>query len=217
MAPNKASSPRWAHQQKEFDEHRDRRSRAYIWPMRSGKSRGVIDVACYRFGKGDVEGVIVIAPNGVHLNYARNEAITRGFNVVVCKGIATAVGSGCTSGNWDGGWKVFVDCNGDQTISASTCPGNSDEAVLRVHPALSSEWTLRGDSHVPNYITFKAIGLPNTNGTLVFCQGGVLHSGNQPRSAAVTVNRTGRARVLSYNAYGEPLDNQGSALTSCHT
>ncbi len=151
------------------------------------------------------------------LNYARNEAITRGFNVVVCKGIATAVGSGCTSGNWDGGWKVFVDCNGDQTISASTCPGNSDEAVLRVHPALSSEWTLRGDSHVPNYITFKAIGLPNTNGTLVFCQGGVLHSGNQPRSAAVTVNRTGRARVLSYNAYGVPLDNQGSALTSCHT
>jgi len=76
MAPNKASSPRWAHQQKEFDEHRDRRSRAYIWPMRSGKSRGVIDVACYRFGKGDVEGVIVIAPNGVHLNYARNEIPT---------------------------------------------------------------------------------------------------------------------------------------------
>ena len=66
MPANKATSPRWAHQQIEFDEHRDRRSRAYIWPMRSGKSRGVIDVACYRFGKSDIEGVIVIAPNGVH-------------------------------------------------------------------------------------------------------------------------------------------------------
>ena len=73
---NKASSPRWAHQQTEFDKHRDRRSRAFIWPMRSGKSRGCIDVADYRYGKGDIEGVIVIAPNGVHLNWARNEIPT---------------------------------------------------------------------------------------------------------------------------------------------
>ena len=77
--PNKATSPRWEHQQKEFDLHRDRRSRAYIWPMRSGKSRSCIDVGCYRFGKGDVEGVIVIAPNGVHLNWARNEIPTWGW------------------------------------------------------------------------------------------------------------------------------------------
>ncbi len=73
---NKASSPRWAHQQIEFDKHKDRRSRAFIWPMRSGKSRGCIDVADYRFGKGHIEGVIVIAPNGVHLNWARNEIPT---------------------------------------------------------------------------------------------------------------------------------------------
>ena len=79
MPANKATSPRWAHQQIEFDEHRDRRSRAYIWPMRSGKSRGVIDVACYRFGKSDIEGVIVIAPNGVHQNYAVNEIPTWGW------------------------------------------------------------------------------------------------------------------------------------------
>jgi hypothetical protein len=44
--------------------------------MRSGKSRGCIDVADYRFGKGAIEGVILIAPNGVHLNWARNEIPT---------------------------------------------------------------------------------------------------------------------------------------------
>lgn len=51
--------------------------------MRSGKSRGCIDVACYNHKRNkpprQVEGVIVIAPNGVHLNWARNEIPTWGW------------------------------------------------------------------------------------------------------------------------------------------
>jgi hypothetical protein len=70
---NKSAAPRWTHQQKEFDEHKDNRSRAFIWPMRSGKSRGCIDVGCHQHLEHGVEGVIVIAPSGVHLNWAITE------------------------------------------------------------------------------------------------------------------------------------------------
>ena len=76
MPKNRSTEPRWEHQAKEFQIGRDKRSRAYIWPMRSGKSRAVIDVACYQYKRRHIEGVILVAPNGVHLNWARNEIAT---------------------------------------------------------------------------------------------------------------------------------------------
>ena len=41
--------------------------------MRSGKSMACIDKACYQYGRGNIEGVIIVAPNGVHINWVRNE------------------------------------------------------------------------------------------------------------------------------------------------
>jgi type IV fimbrial biogenesis protein FimT len=144
------------------------------------------------------------------INYARSEAITRGSRVVVCKGAATAVGSGCT-GNWEDGWKVFVDCNNDQLVSNATCPGGTNEEVLRVHAALSSGWTLRGNGldalGVLNRITFLPDGRTNNNGTLVACKDGVRNVGTQTRSSAVVINVTGRARVSpDANSDGIPDD-----------
>lgn len=63
----------WAHQEKEFRLGKDTRARALLWPMRSGKSKACIDKADYNHRLGRIEGVIVIAPNGVHLNWALNE------------------------------------------------------------------------------------------------------------------------------------------------
>jgi hypothetical protein len=73
---NKADLPRWDHQKEEFEKHGDSRSRMLLWPMRSGKSRGCIDPACRQFRARKIDGVIVIAPNGVHLNWALNEINT---------------------------------------------------------------------------------------------------------------------------------------------
>ena len=73
MVKNLAHTTRWHHQAVEFEKNRDRRSRALIWPMRSGKSRACIDVACHQFKQRKIEGAIIIAPNGVHLNWAANE------------------------------------------------------------------------------------------------------------------------------------------------
>jgi hypothetical protein len=63
----------WAHQAREYDEHKDDKCRALLWTMRTGKSKAVIDKAEYQFAKGNIEGVVVLAPNGIHLNWVINE------------------------------------------------------------------------------------------------------------------------------------------------
>lgn len=63
----------WQHQATEYNEHRDTRSRALFWTMRSGKSKAVIDKFVYQFDEDNIDGVIILAPNGVHLNWVMNE------------------------------------------------------------------------------------------------------------------------------------------------
>lgn len=63
----------WKHQAYEYRVGREKRARALIWPMRSGKSKACIDKACFQLEHGNIDGVIVIAPNGVHLNWCDNE------------------------------------------------------------------------------------------------------------------------------------------------
>lgn len=63
----------WKHQAKEFDEHKDTRARALFWTMRTGKSKAVIDKFCYQFDQDTIQGVVILAPNGVHLNWVINE------------------------------------------------------------------------------------------------------------------------------------------------
>ena len=61
------------HQVKEYNDHRKKDARALLWQMRSGKSKAIIDLAEYRFSVGDITGLVIIAPNGVHDNWARRE------------------------------------------------------------------------------------------------------------------------------------------------
>lgn len=63
----------WAHQAQEFEIGRDQRARALFWSMRTGKSKAVIDKFCYQFGRGEIEGAIILAPNGIHINWMLNE------------------------------------------------------------------------------------------------------------------------------------------------
>lgn len=71
--PIRSEDKAWEHQAKEFDEHRDSKCRALLWTMRTGKSKAVIDKAEYQFARGNIKGVIVLAPNGIHLNWIINE------------------------------------------------------------------------------------------------------------------------------------------------
>lgn len=63
----------WAHQAKEFDRHKNTRSRALFWTMRTGKSKAVIDKFCHQFDQDTIQGVVILAPNGIHLNWVINE------------------------------------------------------------------------------------------------------------------------------------------------
>jgi SNF2 family DNA or RNA helicase len=65
--------PNWAHQQREFDLHRDDPARALHWQMRTGKTKAMVDLACYLHRQGRIDGVLILAPNNVHANWTRRE------------------------------------------------------------------------------------------------------------------------------------------------
>ena len=73
MADYPFRMPPMAHQWKEFIEHKDDDARALLWTMRTGKTKSTLDLACYRWAKGDIQAVLVIAPNGVHCNWVRRQ------------------------------------------------------------------------------------------------------------------------------------------------
>lgn len=61
------------HQAQEFLDHRDSKARCMGWSMRTGKTKGIIDLAEYLFSIGEIEALLVIAPNGVHQNWLLEE------------------------------------------------------------------------------------------------------------------------------------------------
>lgn len=64
---------RFRHQQEAFDRYKDASCIPIFFDPGLGKTRTVIDIACYKYNKGDIDSVIVIAPNGVHEQWAREE------------------------------------------------------------------------------------------------------------------------------------------------
>lgn len=63
----------YEHQAREFRLHRDARARALIWHMRTGKTKAMVDLACYLWQRCEIDGVVVVAPNNVHINWHARE------------------------------------------------------------------------------------------------------------------------------------------------
>lgn len=63
----------FAHQLREFEQHAGSKCRALLWTMRTGKTKAVIDKACYLYGAFEIDGVLIFAPNGVHSNWIERE------------------------------------------------------------------------------------------------------------------------------------------------
>jgi type IV fimbrial biogenesis protein FimT len=86
------------------------------------------------------------------LQFARSEAVKEGQTVTVC---SSANGTSCAgSPNWQIGWIVFLDTNGDKQVQAG-------EAVVRVQPAFSSTDTFVAGSAL-NAVTFNRLGYAPT-------------------------------------------------------
>jgi hypothetical protein len=63
----------FAHQDDEFMRTKEDRMRALFWEMGTGKTKVVIDTGAYLFQENHINGMVVLAPNGVHYNWATDE------------------------------------------------------------------------------------------------------------------------------------------------
>jgi SNF2 family DNA or RNA helicase len=61
------------HQLDLWKKTRDEYSFGLLWEQGTGKTKVAIDTAAWLYERGEIDGVVVIAPNGVHLNWEREE------------------------------------------------------------------------------------------------------------------------------------------------
>jgi len=76
------------HQHERFLLYRDREAHAHLWEQRTGKSKITIDTMAYQHSRGNITGALVIAPNGVHLNWVKNEIPTHMPEYTGCEAFA---------------------------------------------------------------------------------------------------------------------------------
>lgn len=131
------------------------------------------------------------------LNLARSEAVKRNSTVSVKK----------SGSEWESGWTVFSDFDGDGVQEAG-------DTLLRTYDALPNNYTLRGT--YTNFITFKASGI-SASGSFVLCENS--DSNNIPEattSRVINISSVGRVGI------GADIDNNeipeignGTEITSC--
>ena len=120
------------------------------------------------------------------LNYARSEAVKGAQRVTVCSRATDTSCSGAT--NWDNGFLVFVDPNGNGTVDAGEVP-------LQVRQAMDGDNTLRSGRA---RITFQANGFSTGfNDTFRLCD-----ARGTASARAIVISNQGRTRTNSLAAEG---------------
>jgi hypothetical protein len=62
----------FSHQTEIFEKSKDMLGFGFLWEMRVGKTLPTVYTAGYLFDKKEIEAVIVLAPNGVHIQWAQS-------------------------------------------------------------------------------------------------------------------------------------------------
>lgn len=65
--------PCFDHQSQEWNEHRADASRAVFWEQGTGKTKLVVDNAGWLYSTGCIDGLLILAPDGVHRNWTVDE------------------------------------------------------------------------------------------------------------------------------------------------
>jgi type IV fimbrial biogenesis protein FimT len=126
------------------------------------------------------------------INYARNEAIKRNMNVILCR---SSTGTSCGGGTgWENGWIVYADTNSNAGLD------NGEE--LKIFGALAGGNTLRGDASYTNTITYGPKGYVTVAGALILCDdrnssGGTADAEDFAKGRAIIISATGRPRVTA--------------------
>ena len=119
-----------------------------------------------------------------HLAYARSEAVKRSVQVSLCvsNNSGTAAPS-CTGGNWEDGWMIYIDADGDNSFTAG-------EEVLRVQQALEGSNTLVPGGGIANQVIYDYRGFAAVAGTFLLCD-----ERAGPHGKSVNISNTGRVRA----------------------
>jgi type IV fimbrial biogenesis protein FimT len=109
------------------------------------------------------------------LSFAKSEAVKSGLSVVIYR-------KGTTSQNWDAGWDIFFDTNGDGDYDAGT------DTLLKTNENQPG-FTLRTGNTFANSMTYLPTGLlsGNAGDTFRLCS-----STDTTKSRAIVVNNVGR-------------------------
>lgn len=121
---------------------------------------------------------------------ARSEAIKRNVPSTICR---SSSGTSCvTSGNFQQGWIVFKDANGDGTV-------DSDDTVLQYQQALSTDYSFT--SGTADTLVFQPSGAGSTAATLILCRA-LPNPGSKKRT--IKLWATGRVTVTPATATSCP-------------
>lgn len=128
-----------------------------------------------------------------HLNLARNEAVTRGIDVVLCP---STDGQGCTdTTHWDDGLIMYLDNNKNRKLDL-------EEQVLRYINAMHADSIQIRSTPGRKKTVYNPEGyVSGYNLTITFCD---IYKKVDPK--AVIVSNSGRARISSTDSEGNALD-----------
>jgi len=141
---------------------------------------------------------------------ARSEAIKQGNFVSICR---SADGSHCGSDNsfnWSDGWIVFADPNNNG--ARDNIGSANEEPLLRVFPALPTNYTLYANNNFKYYVTYDRFGMANNIGTFVFCA-----NSDKTKARAIILTRTRPRIATDTNGNGIPEKDNGTEITSCES
>jgi type IV fimbrial biogenesis protein FimT len=121
------------------------------------------------------------------LQFAKAESAAQLTNVIICK--KNNAETDCTEdGDWQRGWIVFADSNGDDAVNAG------DEMILLNHEALDAKITFGGTAGVRHAVTFRPAGTTSITKmeTLIMCDDREMDS--NARGILITI--AGRGNVV---------------------
>ena len=120
------------------------------------------------------------------LQLAKAEAAARLNSVTVCK--KNAASTACVGGgNWQPGWIVFSDINGDGAV-------DDGDTVILIHEALDARITFNGTVGMTDSITYNSSGRTSITSTqiLIMCD----ERGFADSAKGILITITGRGGVL---------------------
>lgn len=122
------------------------------------------------------------------LNYAREQAVVRRRYVTVCAGS----GNGCEGEDWEKGWLIYIDVNGDKKCpdidGDLRCDDDGGE-ILKVIRPQAPRSSVRGNHNIARAVRYDPFGFSRfNNGTFSFCLDGIEPIG-------LVVSNSGRPRM----------------------